>query len=59
MKLIKWYHKILLFFKPAKISIDLGRPGGDKTAETTWKKIGDKVFITRCRIIDENSNNSF
>ncbi len=42
---LKWWQKIILWFKPAYIGMDIGR--GDKAYYTIVKKLGDKTIVLK------------
>jgi len=40
---LKWWQKIILWFKPAYVGVDYG--SGDKTYYTIVKRLGDKTIV--------------
>lgn len=42
---LKWWQKIILWFKPAYIGMDIGK--GDKAYYTIIKKLGDKTIVMK------------
>jgi len=42
---LKWWQKIILWFKPAYIGVDYGN--GDKGYYTIVKKLGDKTIVIK------------
>ena len=42
---LRWWQKIILWFKPAYIGVDIG--SGDKAYYTIIKKLGDKTIVLK------------